>query len=295
MRAGSILLAAILAIGAAAKMLESDPSRAFEATAASALLRRVRPSLAWYGISIVELVLVGLLLVLPVASGASLAAAFFLLGSAYIAWALATHPETSCGCLGATSTVRWHTLARSIVLAGFSLMLTLASYPSDQTLRTTLVIVVGCAVILLSPELRPRQLVQAWLSHPLPCALRPRRTKRWAIRCLESSVTWAQFHSYLTSRSPIASSRRGCWRLLVYPGEYMERSVVVYFAIELPPARRRISLTIVDGATRTVSRTTLERPPHRRIRQTRVIDVFTTAAILPRKVATTLAKPDRTR
>jgi len=165
----------------------------------------------------------------------------------------ATRPDVGCGCFGdfSTAPVSRRTLARSALLsvaALSTLRLPAISQPRLGAQTTMLLVIMAAELVVLgalSPELG-EALVR--LGYSEPCELRAVPAGR-TLAALRRSKTWRRHAGLISSETPTDVWRELCWRYVVFPAQYQERSTDVIFAVFLQQHRPAIHVAMVDVST----------------------------------------------
>jgi hypothetical protein len=164
-----------------------------------------------------------------------------------------TRPDVGCGCFGELSTapVSVRTMARSalLALAALSTVALRPLPPPRPGMFTAGILGILAAELVviaaLSPELG-EGLVR--LGYSEPCELRRLPVER-SLAALRKSSQWRKHAGVITADVPVDVWRELCWRYVVFPGRYGDRSAEVVFAIYLKPRRPAIRTAFVDAAS----------------------------------------------
>jgi hypothetical protein len=162
-------------------------------------------------------------------------------------------PDVGCGCFGDLSAtpVSLRTVARSGLFT-VAALITIGVPPlrvpptgSAALLRLAALGIELAAIAALSPELG-ETLVR--LGYSEPCELRRLPVER-TLTALHATALWRKHAAIITSRSPADIWRDMCWRYVVYPGNFADRTVEVVFAVYLRSRRPPVRVAVVDALT----------------------------------------------
>jgi hypothetical protein len=176
----------------------------------------------------------------------------FLVATSALVELRTARPDVGCGCFGdfSTAPVSGRTLARSALLAVAALSiigLPPITHPRPADAVRLLVIMATELIVLsaLSPELS-EGLIR--LGYSEPCELRAVSAER-TLAALRRSKQWRRHSGLLMSDTPTDVWRELCWRYVVFPARYSDRSTEVVFAVFLQHRRPVVHAALVDAGT----------------------------------------------
>jgi hypothetical protein len=177
----------------------------------------------------------------------------FLVATSALLEMRATRPDVGCGCFGdfSTAPVSNRTMARSALLS-FAALSTIRlpaitqPKPGADTVRLLVIMAIELIVLAaLSPELG-EGLIR--LGYSEPCELRTMSAER-TLAALRRSKQWRRHCGVITADAPTDVWRELCWRYVVFPAQYGERSTEVVFAVFLQHRRPAVHAALVDAVT----------------------------------------------
>ena len=162
-------------------------------------------------------------------------------------------PDVGCGCFGdfSTAPVSRRTIARSAFLAVAVLStIDLRAIQAPHTASAGLeMLAIACVELLVIGSLSPEVgdgLIR--LGYSEPCELRDVPSPR-TLAALRRSKQWRRYGALIASDVPTDIWRELCWRYVVYPSRYEERSADLVFAVSLQHRRPIVHAALVDAGT----------------------------------------------
>lgn len=267
-----LLLGLVLLWSARLKLLSPHAAAAAGRSALAQLVGDTRALPAYRLVGAVETALALVLLAPPALPGEALAAAALSLGfTGYLAYARIAAPESSCGCLSATSTpIRWRSFARAGGLLAASLLALPATAGWAEVLAAqplpavALLLAEAALLAALSPELDRHWLDQlrqlkVRITRPLPTGGFDVPLDS-TVDQLHRSPVWRETAALLTSDLREHWDDDD-WRILVYTARHDGRAASAVYAVprlRYQPAAVRVAL--VDEPTGQVL-LSLQSPP----------------------------------
>ncbi|SFA93364.1 hypothetical protein SAMN05216266_102294 [Amycolatopsis marina] len=253
-----VLVVAAFTSAGAFKLFGSAAPLAARRSALAQVLGKARVVPVFRGVGLIELALAALLLIPAARPGAAFLAAAWCLGMlGYLAYARWRAPESSCGCVSASSGPigpRTFTRVALLVLAATGATTVDGSWTmglGDAPVTAALVVVAGTALfVVLSPELDqhwllPLRKLRVQWRHPLgDTATETEAPVQASLQQLYRSPAYQGAHDLIRS-ALLDSWDEGEWRLLTFAARTGDRSMTAVFAVPRSrhdPAEVRMAL-----------------------------------------------------
>jgi hypothetical protein len=240
-----VLLALILVVAGAAKVLDGHAARTIESVALGDVVPTRHRGGVWRLLGLIEIcaaLVAASVLSLPRVSVVVLC----MLAVAYSLWAWHWRPRRPCGCFGSAS--REAAGPRSVARAASLLVFAAVGLGShaplwEAVLDSSFWMTLGIASLLfiaLSPELRV----------PTPRAsacLRGHAADRRVALALPASQAWHRLAAVITERNPSATWHASCVAFVAFPAEVAGQSAFAVFAVGLRGTDDGIRGALVDS------------------------------------------------